>query len=159
MPVGQYLDIGPPISRYLASSFLGRPLHHKFDLIQVGLPLAATGDLNEARPFQLLDELADPRLAHAHVAREPLLAGKATVVVPGVVQEHGIGDFGAQAQLRVLEDEIWYLREAAAHNWVVGRELDIAFTQNVADWSRLWGHALIVARGYRITRRAAAEKC
>src|SRR5207244_503914 len=109
MPASRYLDIGPPISRYWTLRVPRTPFHYRFDFVQVGLALSASGDLDEVCALQLLDELADARLAHAHVGGEPLLTGEAAVVVPGVMQEHRIGDLRAEAQRAVFENEIWDL--------------------------------------------------
>src|ERR1700722_12802093 len=103
--------MGPPISRYSRSRLLGRLLYHVSKLVQIGSPLPSAGDLNETCRLQLLDEFADARLAHAHVFGEPLLPRKAAVIVPGVVQKHRIGDFSAEAEVAVFENEIWDLRE------------------------------------------------
>src|SRR6266568_9698703 len=106
MPTSRYLDIGRPISRYWTLRAPGSLLHHKFDFVNVGLALPSAGDLNESCPLQLLDELAHARLAHTHVGGEPLLTRKTTVVVPGVMQEHRIGDLRTKAQLAILENKI-----------------------------------------------------
>src|SRR5207245_10424362 len=100
----------------------------------------AAGDLDKVRALQLLDELADPRLAHAHVGGEPFLAREATVVVPGVMQKHRIGDLRSKAQRAIFQDEIRNLGEPAASNGIVGRQLDIALSENIANVSRLRWH-------------------
>src|SRR5947209_656061 len=102
MPIGRYLDIGPPISRYWTLRVLGSALHHKLDFVQVGFALSPTSDFDKLRALQFFDELADPRLAHAHIGREPLLTGEATVVMPGIMQEHGVCDFCTEAELAIL---------------------------------------------------------
>ena len=121
-------------------------LHHELDFVEVGLALAPAGDLDEIGFLQLLDEFADARLAHAHVGGEPILTGEAAVVVPGVMQEHRIGDFGAEAQFGIFQNEIGDLGKPAARNRIVRGELDVAISENVADVARLRRHAVIVSR-------------
>src|SRR5437016_6047950 len=121
MPASQYLDIGGPISRYLALRIPGSALHHKLYFIQVGFALSPPSDFDKLCSLQLLNELTDARLAHPHVGREPFLAGEATVVVPGVMQEHGIGDLRTEAEVAILENEIGNLGEPTTDNGIVCR--------------------------------------
>jgi hypothetical protein len=69
-----------------------------------------------------------------------LLTGEATVVVQMRNAEHRVCDFRRKAALAILENEIGNLRESAANDWVVGRQLDIALSKNVPDVSRLGWH-------------------
>src|SRR5579884_630971 len=146
MPPEQYLDIDGPISRYSRLGILALLLYHVAEFVEVGLALPAAGDLDEAGRLEFLDELADARLAHAHVDCESFLAWEAPIVMPAVVDEHGIGDLRTEAEVCFLQYEIWDLRKPAAHDWIVGRQLDVALSQDVADGSRAWWHAPIVAR-------------
>src|SRR5712692_11810702 len=112
------------------SGFSGRPawlaFDHEIDPIEVGFPLPPAGDPDEAGGLQFLDELVHPRDAHAHVMRQPILAGEATVVVPGEMQEHRISDLGTQAESPVTQDEIRHLREPATSDGIAGRKFDVA---------------------------------
>src|ERR1700688_1753448 len=74
---------------------------------------------------------------HAHVCGQRLLTGKAVIVVPSIVQEHRIGDFGSKAEVGIFENEIGDLRKSSAHNRVVCRQLDVSLSQDVADVSAL----------------------
>ena len=74
---------------------LGVFLHHKADLVDIGLALAATGDFDQLLCFKLLDEIVDAAEADAEIVGKPLLTGKAEVVVPGVAQKFRIDDDGA----------------------------------------------------------------
>ena len=71
--------------------------HHELNLVYVRLTLPAPRDRHEVCTLKLLDEFVHSRFAHAHIGAEAVLAGKAIVLVPGVVKEHRIGDFGAEA--------------------------------------------------------------
>ena len=146
MPLYRYPDIGGQISGHSRSWLLGCFLHHVPEFIQVGPPLPPPSDLDESRHLQLFDELADTRLAHPHVGGQSLLSGKTVIVVPGVVEKHRVCDFGTKTQARIFENEIRDLREASAHDGIVCREFDIAFSDDVADVTRLRRHSLIVAR-------------
>ena len=121
---------------------------NELDLVEVGLPLSSSCDFDQAEAFQLLGELVDARAAHADFAGEPLLARKAVVVVPSVLQELGVGDLGAETELRIVEDEIGDLRKAAPHHGVVRVESYVALAEDIADVpgrSVRSHHVLIVA--------------
>src|SRR6266851_9238555 len=123
--VGRILDFD--ISKSGVRLSLARlAFHHEIHLVEIGLPLATALDLDQAGCLQLLDELVHPRDAHAHVVREPVLARKATVVVPSEMQEHRISDLGTQAESPVTQDEIRHLCEPAASDGIAGRQLDVA---------------------------------
>jgi len=66
--------------------------------------------------------------------------------MPGVMQKHRIRDFGAEAELSILENEIGDLRKAATDDGVVAGDLDVAFFDDVANGFWLMRHSRIVAR-------------
>src|SRR5260370_127576 len=128
------------------SGFSGGPaclaFDHEIDPVEVGFALPPAGDPDEAGSLQFLDELVHPRDAHAHVMRQAILAGEATVVVPGEMQEHRIGNLGAQAEGAIAENEIRHLGKPAAGDGILRRQLDVAVPQRRSDVL----HACIVAR-------------
>lgn len=93
------------------------------DGVKVGLALAAPLDADQTDAVQFRDQLRDAHTAHAHVLGQPVLAGKARIIMPGVAQEHGIRDLGPHRKVRVFEDEIGHLREATPDNRIVRVQL------------------------------------
>src|ERR1019366_8005858 len=81
-------------------------LHHKLDLIQIGPPLPASRDYDEAIPLKLLDELVHAGFAHAHLRSKTVLSGKAAISVPCVVKEHGVRHLCTQTQRAIRQNEI-----------------------------------------------------
>jgi hypothetical protein len=130
----------------LRRAWLAFAFHPEIHLIEIGFPLPPAGNLDEPACLQLLDVFVYPRDAHAHVAGKPFLAGKAAVVVPSEMQEHRVRDLGPEADVGIAQDEIGNLGKAAARDRIIRCELDVAFSENVADVTRLLWHRLIVAR-------------
>ena len=95
------------------------------DGVKVGLALAAPLDADQADPIQFRGQLGNAHPAHAHVLGQTVLAGKARIIVPGVAQEHSISHLGSHREVRVFEDKIWHLREAAPNDQVVGVQLQV----------------------------------
>ena len=94
--------------------------------IEVSLAKSSLGHFQEAGILQLFEVGSHTTLPRPHVVGELLLAGKAGVVRPGVFQEHGIGELGADAQVLIGEDEVWDLGEAMARDGIGADDLDVA---------------------------------
>src|SRR3954452_12866226 len=57
---------------------------------------------------------------------KPILARETAVVMPCVMQEQCIGDFCAETQRTVFQNEIRNLGETATRDWIARYELDVA---------------------------------
>ena len=101
------------------------PLHSEVDRVVVGLTLAASFDLHQAGLFKFPDKFRNTGTAHSHVLSHAILARKAEIIVPRVAQEHRVCDFGANGQGWIPEDEIGYLREAAADHRIFRGQTDV----------------------------------
>jgi hypothetical protein len=104
------------------------------DGVNIGSSLAATLNANKPGLFQLANEFSDARAAHAHVLGKPFLTWEARVVVPGVAEEHGINDLGANRQTTVTKDKIRDLRKASSCDWICGVEQDVVLFDDLANW-------------------------
>ena len=82
------------------------------NLVNICFALAPTLDGYQPRLFQFSDQLGDARPGQAHVIRQPVLPRKARIIMPGVAQEHGVGDFGTHRQACIFQNEIRDLGEA-----------------------------------------------
>lgn len=85
-------------------SFPERSLY--VDNIQVGSALPAPLNGDQTDPAQLTDVRIDALAGRAHVCRQPILAGEAFVHLSGVLEQHGISQFGTDGDLLAFQDEI-----------------------------------------------------
>ena len=81
------------------------------DGVKIGFTLTPATDGDQTGGLQFRDQLGHPDTRQAHVTGQPVLTGKTTVVMPGVAQEHGIGDLGPDGNFRIAEDEVGHLGE------------------------------------------------
>ena len=68
--------------------------------------------IDEPLSLQLLDILVGRLPANADVIGEPLLAGEAKIIVPGVGDQSRIGHFGAHGNFLLTKDGIGHLGKA-----------------------------------------------
>ena len=94
--------------------------------VEVRLPQTALLNLQKSNIHKLLEVGADAALPCSHVLTELHLAGEACIRIPGVLEQHGVGELGADRQLLVDEQEIRHLREAEARGVVGADDLDVA---------------------------------
>ena len=102
----------------------------KMDRVKVGFALSTTLNADQSSPLQLGDQLGDTGPGHAHVRRQPFLTWKTGLIVPGVAEEHGIGNFGADGQFGVFEDEIGDLGKAAAQDRIIRVQLQVLLLED-----------------------------
>ena len=98
--------------RMWKSGFSTLSLHYKVDCVEVGLALTASGYFDEGATLKLLDVAVHACNTHSNIFREPILAGKAKIVVPRVAQKEGVNGLGSDGDIRVTEDEVRNLSEA-----------------------------------------------
>ena len=92
-------------SRFPKTQFFG--FDYEIDRIKIGFPLPPPGDLNERGFLKLLYEAVHAGDTHAHVLGEPILAGKAKVIVPGVAEQQRVDRLGTDRNVGIAEDEVW----------------------------------------------------
>lgn len=112
----------------------------KVDRVEVGLPQATALNADERVIGEFGDELRHAGYTHAHVPRQSFLPWKAEVVVPGVREEHRIGEFGADREIGVAQDEVGDLGKTKTRRRIEGIQLDVLFTDDFTDGM----HALIL---------------
>ena len=108
--------------------------------VQVGLAEATLLDFQQLRRLKLLKVGPDAAIRGAHVLGQLDLPRKAGVVVPGVLEQHRIGELGANRDVLLGEDEVRDLGEAVARDRIGPDDLDVAFLENIADVARLEFH-------------------
>ena len=94
------------------------------DGVKVGLSLSPALDCHHAGSFQFGDQLGHARTCHAHILRQPILPRKAGIIVPGVAQKHRIGDFCANRDFRVFQNEIRDLGKASLQHGIEAVQSD-----------------------------------
>lgn len=100
--------------------------------------------------------LADIGLMETHVVREPLLAGKAVVVLPRVAEQHRKCELVARAEIFRFEEEVRDLGEAASGRNIGALEDDIfSVFENVAYRAV---HAGIIGPAMRLLRVIPGER-
>jgi len=65
---------------------------NKTELVDIYLPLTPPQYLNEPLAPKFLNVAIGALTGDTHILSQPLLAGKAKVVVPGVTQKHSISE-------------------------------------------------------------------
>lgn len=74
--------------------------------VEIALAQPATLDRNQARLPQLLDATVDVSLTDTHVFSESQLSRKATVLFPGIFEQHHVHELGPRGNLAVVQQEI-----------------------------------------------------
>ena len=96
------------------------------DLVDIGLALPPSFNLDQARILKLFDEPVDTGDAHSQVVREALLSGEAEIVVPRVAQELRVYDDRAHRQSTVLEEEVGNLGKSMLGNDISANKLNVS---------------------------------
>ena len=104
------------------------------DHVKIGLSLPSALYSNQTGFVQFGDQLGHTHTGHAHVIRQPLLAGKTGVIVPGVAQEHGVGHLRAHGDVGVFEDEIRNLGKAVLQHRIDRVQLQILLLEQFPDF-------------------------
>ena len=84
-------------------------LDGEMQAIEVGSAKTTLRHFEKMCVFKFFQIRAHAALSGAHINCKFLLPGKAGVIGPGVFQEHGVSELGADAQVLVGQDEIWNL--------------------------------------------------
>jgi hypothetical protein len=125
-------------------------LFRRFEVqcVDIGLALAPPRNGEEAIAFERLEVFSDVRFVQPHVLGEPLLAGKAVVVLPRVAQEHGEREFVTGAEVFRLEEKIRDLSESATRGDIGTLEdyVPLSF-YDVADGAHLPELHAVIIRG------------
>ena len=104
--------------------------HLEVDGVKVGFALSPALDADQASRFEFRDQLRHAHSAHAHVLGQSILPGKAGVIVPGVAEEHRVGNFGSDGKVRVFEDEIGDLGKTVPQHGIDRVQLQILFLED-----------------------------
>ena len=110
----------------MAIAMLSPFLNHHMQPVEIGLAQSALGDLEKVRALQLIEVGPYASLPCSHVAGKCLLTGIDGIIGPGVFEQHGIGELGANGQLLVGEDEIRDHRESVARRRIGTNDFDVA---------------------------------
>ena len=103
------------------------------DRIKVRFTLPPAFNGHKPGTLQFTDKFGHARPAHAHVLSQTILPRKTRIIVPGVAQEHGVGDLCTDGKGWVFEDEIGDLREATPDDWIVRGEMQVLLFEDFPD--------------------------
>ena len=126
------------VSQFTSGGFIPSRLHLEMDGVKVRFPLSPALDRHQTGGFQFGDQLGDTRPGHAHVLRQPVLSRKTGIVVPGVAQKHGVGDLGANGDIRVFQDEIRDLGKTVLQHGIDRVQLQILLLEDFPDGFHVW---------------------
>jgi len=88
-------------------------------VVDVGAPQPAPLDADKVLGNQFFEILDDRARRHFQVTRQQILTGEAILVLPGVAQDEGVGEFGAVGEPANLEQVVGELGEAQAQRLVL----------------------------------------
>ena len=117
--------------------------------VEVRLAKAALCHFQEFMVLQFLEVAANAALSCPHVFSEFDLAGKAGVICPGILEQHGVGELRTDGQILVRQHEVGDLSESEARRGVGSHDLNIARDFGKATGDRF--HQLEVYRRYTAT--------
>ena len=115
----------PRSAKFALLGMTARRLQEQF--IEVRFPLSTPLDDDEPSLFKLLHVTDDAALSDAHIHSQSILAGEAIVVLPRIVQQHGVGELGSRRDSIRLQHEVWHLREPTTSCDVGAANFDVAF--------------------------------
>ena len=101
--------------------------------VDVGFALPSALDADQSGAFKFADKLGHAGPAHAHVNRQPILAGKTRIVVPRIAQKHGVSHFRTGRQIGIFQNEIWNLGEASLQHGIDRVQLQILLLEDFPD--------------------------
>ncbi len=96
--------------------------------IRAALPPSLHGDQTDTAQF--LDVRVDALTGGAHICGQAILAGKALVQFAGVLEQHGIDEFGADGNLVGFEDEVGHACPATLRGNVRPLETEVAIFES-----------------------------
>ena len=94
--------------------------------VKVGPSKSPLCYFEEVRVFQLLQIRPDAALPCSDILCQLLLTGKTGVIAPGILQQHGVGELRADAQILVGQNEVGNLGEAVARRRIGTNDFDVA---------------------------------
>ena len=103
------------------------------DGVKVGFPLPPPFNSDQAGAFQFPHKFGHAGAAHAHVLRQPILARKTGIIVPGIAQKHGVGDLGTNGEVGVFEDEIGDLGKTTTQHGIVRVQFEVLLLDHFPD--------------------------
>ena len=86
--------------------------------VEIGFAEATLGDLQEACIFKLFEICSHTSLPCSHVFTEPFLTRKTIVVLPCVLEQHGVRQLGSDTEFLVGENVLWDLSEPVASDGI-----------------------------------------
>lgn len=138
-----------PLPVKTGNIFRSRPaglirLNGEMETIEVGLAETPLGDLQKLGRLKLFEIRAHAAIGSPHVVRKFDLSGEACVLVPGIFEEHRIGELSADRDVLLGEDEVRDLGEAMPSDGIGADDFDVALFDEIADVTRLRVHIGII---------------
>ena len=102
---------------------------HQVELVEVRLAQTALPDTDKLLLLQLLQVRSHASVGHAHVLRKPSLPREAIIILPSVLEKHGVSELRSRRQDGALENMIRDLGESSSRQEIGSPQNDVSFYQ------------------------------